>query len=219
MRVVCLKWGQKYGPEYVRALADGLRRHGYSGAIECFTERARGVPSDVDVRPLPAPELPGWWGKLALFKPGLWPDGERILFLDLDTVPLGALGDIAAYAGPFAILRDFYFPTRLQSSVMAWPAGWGAHIWQSFEDAGRPMDERATDQGWIMRTERASAVRLQDVFPGRFVSYKVDCGNGLPPGASVLCFHGEPRPHQVTDPWLAHEWRTQSLPPQELTHG
>jgi len=219
MRVVCLKWGRLYGPEYVDALAGGLRRHGYTGAIECFTERPRGLPSDVEARRLPEPTLPGWWGKLALFKPGLWPEGERILFLDLDTVILGPIDPIAAYAGPFAILRDFYFPTRLQSAVMAWPAGWGAHIWQTFEEAGRPMDERATDQGWIMRTERTSAVRLQDVFPGRFVSYKLDCQDGPPAGASVLCFHGKPRPHEATAAWVAREWRPQSLSRQEVSYG
>jgi lipopolysaccharide biosynthesis glycosyltransferase len=43
--------------------------------------------------------------------------------------------------------------------------------------------------------------------PGRVLSYKKDCKEGLPKGASVVRFHGLPRPHEVQDEWLSEYWR------------
>jgi hypothetical protein len=82
--------------------------------------------------------LSGWWNKLYLFKDGLFPEGDRILYLDLDTVITGSLDDIIQYKGTFAILRDFYRPEGLQSSVMAWEAGRLTELWSEYERFGRP---------------------------------------------------------------------------------
>ena len=64
----------------------------------------------------------GWWNKLYLFKDGLFPKGDRILYFDLDTVITGRLDEIASYDGNFAILRDWLEPEIVNSSVMAWQA-------------------------------------------------------------------------------------------------
>ena len=37
----------------------------------------------------------------------------------------------------------------------------------------------------------------QDEFPKKIVSYKVDCKGGKPKKASIVCFHGLPRPHDI----------------------
>ena len=45
--------------------------------------------------------------------------------------------------------------------------------------------------------------RFQDLFPGRIVSQKTDMKNNvLPPGASVVCFHGKPKPWEVKADWI-----------------
>ena len=44
---------------------------------------------------------------------------------------------------------------------------------------------------------RNTADRWQDVVPGQVVSYKVHCAKGVPPGARIICFHGQPRPWAV----------------------
>jgi hypothetical protein len=64
-----------------------------------------------------------------LFKPGLFTEGDRIVFFDLDTVLTGRIDDLCTYDGPFAILRDVFWPDGLQSSVMAWKAGECTDIW------------------------------------------------------------------------------------------
>lgn len=51
----------------------------------------------------------------------------RVLYLDLDTVVVGSLGDVAGYSGTFAALSvegmaNELRPTGLNSSVMSWDA-------------------------------------------------------------------------------------------------
>lgn len=69
-----LKWGKKYGAEYVNNLARGVKRHlhmeeGYE--ILCLTDDKDGIDNEV-VRCLPLPKhspLSGWWLKAYLFSP------------------------------------------------------------------------------------------------------------------------------------------------------
>lgn len=143
----------------------------------------------------------GWWAKLALFQPGRF-DG-RCLYLDLDTLIVGPISDLRMYQGPFAGLSDFYHPHRLQSAVMLWEAGEADRIWESWEAAGRPQYHPGGD-GWWIDTMMPEARRLQDLFPKRLVSFKAHCANGVPEGASVVCFHGLPRPHALAD--LMSHW-------------
>ena len=58
-----------------------------------------------------------------MFKQGLFENGSRCLFMDLDTVIVGSLAEIVKYEGKFATLRDFYFPQQYGPAVIAWEAG------------------------------------------------------------------------------------------------
>ena len=216
LNICCIRAGDHFSPAYVSVLFDSVRRNladGFEGKFICFTDQADPLDDAIEVRPLPA-NLPGWWSKLALFKPGLFPDGERVLFFDLDTLITGRLDEIAAYDGPFAILRDFFRPDGLQSAVMAWRAGECSEIWASYEAAGCPMDDTGGDQVWIERTQLACAVRLQDVFPGAFVSFKQI--KGPPEKASVVCFHGRPRPHEIQFGWVPEVWKVGGMTRADL---
>jgi hypothetical protein len=183
-----------------RNLADG-----FEGEFVCFTDQADQLDKGIVVRPLPA-NLPGWWSKLALFRDDLFPAGDRVIFFDLDTVITGRLDELAAYAGPFAILRDFYRPSGMQSSVMLWSSGEQREIWQSYTEAGWPMRDPGGDQAWIERHACEGKIRfLQTLFPEMFVSYKQI--KGAPDRASVVVFHGKPRPHEVTTGWVPQVWK------------
>lgn len=216
LHVVCIKAGPKFGPDYPNILFDMVRRNlaeGYAGRFVCFTDDATGLDEGIEVRPLPA-DLPGWWSKLALFKPGLFPEGDRIVFLDLDTVLTGRIDALCDYSGPFAILRDAFRPNGLQSSVMAWRAGECHDIWESYIAAGCPMDDADGDQAWIEKAH-PNAIRLQDAFPEMFVSYKYLIG--IPATESVVFFHGKPRPHEVETGWVPLVWKKGGLTRADLT--
>lgn len=216
MIVACIKAGPKFGPEYPNILFDMVRRNlpeGYEGEFVCFTDDATGLDEGIRVRPLPF-DLPGWWSKLALFKRGLFKEGERIVFLDLDTVITGRIDELCNYNGPFAILRDAFRPDGLQSAVMAWTAGECSEIWDSFVEAGFPMTDPGGDQAWIERTQIKPAVRLQDALPRFFVSFKKLMG--IPVKESVVFFHGHPRPHEVVDGWVPKVWKVGGLSRADL---
>jgi hypothetical protein len=54
--VICMKWGTKYGPEYVNRLYAMVRRH-LSGDFRfvCLTDDSTGIRSEVQCLPIPAP--------------------------------------------------------------------------------------------------------------------------------------------------------------------
>ena len=47
---------------------------------------------------------------------------------------------------------------------------------------------------------------LQDIVPGIY-SYKRNCHHRLPADARVVCFHGNPRPHELDKKWVKRSWR------------
>lgn len=213
LRIVCVKSGTKYGSEYVLNLQDMVKRNlpdGLPGTFICFTDDP--VPG-VACAPLPAEGLEGWYNKLALFQDDLFPKGDRIVYLDLDTVITGPLDDIVNYRGDFAILRDAYRPEGLQSAFMCWESGKQGHIWDGYDMVGRPTLQNG-DQEWIEKTVPAPDI-LQQIFPGKFASYKKEARFGIPKGCSVVFFHGEPRPHEAGG-WVESVWKVGAGTPGEL---
>ena len=219
LNVVCVNAGnyQGCGVEYVSILNDMVRRNlpeGYPGKFTVFTDTPGDYGPEIEVRELPVPGLKGWWNKLSLFKAGVFEHGERVLFLDLDTVITGRLDAVANYRGDFAILRDFYRPTGLQSSVMAWKVSDKTDaVWEDWDAAGQP-EVLGGDQTWIEAC-KLSPDLWQNVAPDAFVSYKMTYGNA-PDKAAVVVFHGEPRPHQVVIGWVPMVWKLNGITRVEL---
>ena len=216
LTVACLKWGTRYSADYVNILHDMVRRHlSRPHRFVCLTDDAKGL--DCEAMPI-VPNLPTWWGKLTLFR---HPIPGRVLFLDLDTVIVGNIDGFAAYDGPFCVVRPFYRDWGFNSSIMSIAPNFGHHIWERFavnpqaaiDRCRREADPRWNfgDQRWIELTvDRADW--WQDVLPGQLASYKVHCGNGLPPEARIVCFHGKPDPHDVAEPWVKEHWRVAARP-------
>jgi hypothetical protein len=207
--IVCVNQGdyQGRGAEYVNKLHGMVARNlsAVEGRFICFTDDDTGLNNGIEVQPLQDRHAKGWWSKLGLFAPGVFKHTDRILYFDLDTVIVGDLDEIAAYDGPFAMLRDFYRSGGFQSSVMAWRGGFGARLYQKWVSSGRP-ESAAGDQSWIEQHLHEPPVILQDKFPGKFVSYKAHCQPFPPEGSSVVVFHGEPRPHDCGRPWVETMW-------------
>jgi uncharacterized Rossmann fold enzyme len=211
--ILCLKAGDAYGPEYVNILFDMVRRNlvaGYPGRFVCLTDDPTGLEEGIETIPLPA-DLETWWGKLYMFKRGLFKDGERVIFMDLDTLIVGNLAPLVAYDGPFATLRDFYHPERLGPAVIAWKAGEDAsQIWSEWVAEGCPRHPMG-DLWWLNTLDNGRfaqwAGKLQDLFSGLFCSFKVDCHPYPPKGTAIVCFHGQPKPDNCGVDWVAETWK------------
>jgi hypothetical protein len=97
--VLCMKWGTKYGPEYVNRLYAMVRRH-LSGEFNfvCLTDDGTGIRPEVQCLPIPPLNLhlapgqrDGAWKKLTTFEADLHGLRGTALFLDVDVVVVGSL--------------------------------------------------------------------------------------------------------------------------------
>lgn len=139
-------------------------------------------------------DWPGWWAKIELFNPDLI-RGD-ILYFDLDTMFTGPIDDFMTMREP-TILRDFYRLNGLQSSMMFIPHAAKREIWEAFttDPIGNMSRHKVDgDQGFLEEHWIDKAIRWQDVFPGKIVSYKV---HGKTPDARVVIFHGRPKPRDI----------------------
>ncbi|CAK9019712.1 UDP-N-acetylglucosamine--peptide N-acetylglucosaminyltransferase 110 kDa subunit [Durusdinium trenchii] len=233
LAVVCVKWGTKYDSAYVTRLHRAVQRHLRKIALEfyCFTEDPDGLDSQPGITVCPLPEddrWQGWWNKaLVLFSGYLERHVSvactRVLYIDLDTVIVGALDDLALYRGSFGILGTSSFQSTedrmggYNSSLMLFPLlrQEQAHLRQVhrlLEDIGLDRVKRVVPRldFWLEMTVPGADV-LQELFPGQLIDYKThvrDEGNGkLPEGARVVNFPLRPKPHQCTSQdWIQQHW-------------
>lgn len=194
--VTVLRSGGCYDALDVQKLQEGIKPFLPGADLVCF--------SDVPVPCVRVPlryGWPGWWSKMEIFDPHLRGD---FLYFDLDTMFVKPLSDVAAVRG-LTIMRDVYRPDGLQSSMMYVPQSEKAAIWESFRaDPDGHMARCSTpdkwgDQGFLEEHWKDKVARWQDVCPGRVVSYKADVlpNNGVPDAASVVIFHGQPKPRDI----------------------
>lgn len=221
LNIVCIQSNNYLGKgaEYVNILADMVARNiskDVAYKFICFTDDYSGLDIEIDFRPLPFPGLDGWWNKLSLFKEGLFRDGDRILYIDLDTAITCGLDDIIKYDGEFAILRDFMRQDGMQSSVMMWGGNTHMHIWNDWIKAGMPKDEYG-DQLWIEKCVHNPDI-LQDLYPDCFVSYKLSAIMDIPKDAKMVIFHGQPRPDEIINGWVPYVWKIGGGTILELQH-
>jgi hypothetical protein len=213
LTVVSLFAGDRYAPEYVSRLRNAVRRNlSVPYRFVCMTDR----PGDIDCETMPVPmNLPGWWGKIALFSQEVFP-GRR-LFLDLDSVITGSLDDFAKYTGELAVIRPFPGDRDkgINSGLMNIGPGAHAYVWERFrmnpEAAIRFCYANAVpawnygDQRWLeLMISRVDY--WQELNPGQVCSYKFHCRDGLPENARVVSFHGRPDPHEVAEAWVRENW-------------
>lgn len=195
--VACVRVGDKYSADYVAILRDMVGRHlspARSLRFVCITDRPGDLPEGVE--PIdPEPGLPGWWQKIALFKPGKIPGG-RIAYFDLDVAISGELDTLVDRPG---IIKDWHLPCY-NSSVMVWDAGDHAQAWTMF----RPelMEQLPGDQDWL------TMLGGWGLFPAEWCrSYRAHCQAWPTAGCRVVCFHGQPKPHQVKGGWVPDIWK------------
>lgn len=160
----------------------------------------------------------GWWSKIELFRPGLF-EGQ-VIYLDLDVIVVGDLGEIVSHPHKFTMAQDYYRRHWKCSTAMAWDGSQDFRLYQHF--AKNPSHfmsrydgrngRKLGDQGFIEDWLQHIGINI-DTFPdlfGRYsvASYKVDkCIAGPPPGASVVAFHGKPKPNDIAHGWVAEAWQ------------
>ena len=148
-QVVVMKWGSKYGPEYVNRMY-GMVARNITGPFSfvCLTDDRAGLRKEVAAHPLPqlGCEPPkrargrrtlGKWNKLAIW--GRDVEGLRpgpALFIDLDSVIVGSIDPYFEIGGPDDVFlaRNWVRPLRRygQTSVFRFPVGGHPEVLERF---------------------------------------------------------------------------------------
>lgn len=224
--ILCIKWGTKYGPEYVNKLYRMCHRNmSTSFRFVCLTENTLGLDKNIDAKPLlyDHTKLTGWWQKLAIFQETVHDLDGDILFLDLDVVIINDITPFFTYDAKFPIIEDWLLsrpPSSrvFNSSVMRFKVGSQLHIWDEFQkNPDAVLKNFRGDQDWI--TYKAKGIKP---WPEHWcVNYKwQECWNGPPDGARIVVFTGKPNPDEAIyktiksggktyppAPWIANFWR------------
>lgn len=190
----------EYKPEHVARLAAQVKKHlTLPHEFVCLSD----VPVSV-----PRVELihnwPGWWSKMELYRPGLFPG--RTLYLDLDTTVVGNINHFFD-RDQFTVLMNLSSKKRdrIGSGILYW-SGDQSYLYETFKGAPiRYMEEyskdshRWGDQGFLQEHLK-NWVLWQDVFPNQVRSQKLD-----PPHVEdrIICAHGKPKPWDVPPVTLA----------------
>lgn len=210
--IVCMKWGTKYGPEYVNRLYGMVARH-LRGAFHfvCLTDSAAGVRQEVRCLPIPSLDLPAGipergWTKLTTFTADLHGLQGTALFLDLDVVIVGDITPFFDAPGEFLIIHDWKRPWRItgNSSVYRWQLGAHAAVLDEFRATHEAVRQRLRNEQAFL-SEVMHKQGLLGYWPAAWCkSFKYHCiprwptnywrAPLLPADARIIVFHGEVNP-------------------------
>lgn len=227
--VVCLKWGTKYGPEYVNKLWSMVNRHlTIDHEFVCFTENSEGIDKNINIESLPRYPLTGWWYKTFFLSNDI-PLQGNILFLDLDIIIFNNINKLFLYEPEkFCIIRDFNRSIRKNwdysnSSVFRVNTGSYDALWKDFiKNPKVHTSKNRGDQDWMHKN-----IKDKVYWPDEWIqSYKWEMRdrseltivNGkrnfkenrnpkILPETSIAVFHGEPNPVDCKDQWVIDNWR------------
>ena len=224
--VICIKWGDRYGPEYVNRLYSMVKRNtSFTINFYCFTENPQGLNGQIKVKDLPTLLVAPEDNKYAYRKEaGLCDDqlgglnGQRVLFFDLDVVIVDNIDSLFTFpsGNDFVIIRDWHAKDKRvgQASCYSWVVGTLGHVKKYFEDHPKEV---------VMRFRTASQAYLSDQVLKKYGtlvfwpepwcrSFRFHCLPAgflrrfvvpkIPAGAKLIIFHGSPKPHEA----LAGVW-------------
>jgi len=231
--VVCVKWGTKYGPEYVNILKAMVDRNlSFPHKFFCFTENTDGLRNDIEILDIDT-KLNGWWNKLLLFQkeiPGLV---GKTLYLDLDVVIVNPIDELFKFKEDFVIIEDWMYkvknrrprPIVYNSSVFVYTVGQQHHVWDNFDkDRKTVLATNPGDQDYITK-QIPNAKGFPDgwcrsfKWGYHFSELAYDFSKGFHDETKIVVFHGSPNPPEAlvgnknrqgrypASPWIGKYWK------------
>jgi len=234
--VLCMKWGEKYGPEYVNRLYAMVRRH-LRGDFDfvCLTDSAAGIRPEVRCLPIPDLALPAGlpergWKKLTTFEADLHGLEGTALFLDIDIVIVDDITPFFELPGEFLIIHDWKRPWRVtgNSSVYRFEIGAHADVLAKFRaDATRIRDEFRNEQAFL--SDELHAQGKLRYWPAEWcASFKYHAiavfpfnyfrAPQIPKGARIVVFHGVVNPPDALAGRSGGNWRRTLATPWIAEH-
>lgn len=212
--IICMKWGTRYGPEYVNRLYAGIRRHTRTPVrFVCLTDDGTGLHPEIETRPLPAINIPSrianWkpWPKLSVWQAPLHDIMGDVLFLDIDLIITGPLDELFTYhPGEYCVIENW---TQMgqgigNTSVFRFPVGRYKEIFDRFaRDPEAILKQFKIEQHYI-----SAMIPEQKFWPHEWcISFKHSCmphfpmnwvkTPELPSTARIVAFTGKPDPDEA----------------------
>lgn len=146
VNVVCVKWGAKYGPEYVNRLYRMVQKNlSYPFRFYCLTEDRSGINPEVTCVPFDDSDLEIYWNKINIFREGLFTG--QCLYFDLDTVIQKNIDQLISpvITGVYTYWNNMWtdenfktashrWKTPFNSSILSWRAEDYYWIWDKFQE-------------------------------------------------------------------------------------
>jgi len=233
----CLIHDTLYDWSYVDKLYNSLCRNLTPKVrMHVYTESTRHVPEPYIRHNLEEWEgvrgpKRSWWYKIQLFNPiHMLSDQGQMLYFDLDTVIVGNIDWLwNVNRDRFWAARDFQYLMKssrwkINSSVMWFDPLKYSYVFKEFDIKQIVNNARCPwhgDQDYIFSkvkddvnyysTDQIVSYRWQVKEGGFDFRYRKPINPGaestIPGTASVLIFHGNPKPHEVTDRLILSHWR------------
>jgi hypothetical protein len=229
----CVIHGDTYSWVYVEKLYSMISRNlKLPFRFHVYTEPNRSVPSpwikhELELWPGFDGAKRAWWYKIQLFNPAH--HVGPLLYFDLDTVIVNNIDWIpqlsTRYFWAIKEFKSLWRPTidTINSSVMWWNTTDFANVWQDFAKKNIVSIARQYhgDQDYI--SARIDNKKRKFFDQGRIVSWRWQAHDGgynfkkrrsnspnqgtkFDSNCSILVFHGQPKPHEVSDPAVAANW-------------
>ena len=213
-----MKWGSRYGPEFVNRLYSSTQRHTKRKTkVYCFTDDKREINNNVICKPLPNIKLPkdisfSPWRKISLWQYPLFDLKGDALFLDLDLVITGDLDRFFDYKpGLYCVIENW---TQIgqkigNTSCFRFPIGKYNSIFEKFEK----NPEKYWKKFHIEQVYLSNQIKDQVFWPNEWCQsfkhnllpkwpFRIWQAAKLPKETSIVAFTGKPDPDDV----VAGKW-------------
>lgn len=211
--VICMKWGTKFGPQYVNRLYEMVEKNlTIPHRFICFTDDTTGLNKGIETFPIPEVSFKNGpergWNKLGVFRKTLADLEGEALFLDLDVLIIRNIDEFFNQVGDFFIIKDWDFKNYIgNSSVFKFTIGQHDDIVDYFEKHSDEIrQEFRNEQAYLSYKMKEKGI-LQ-YWPKQWcVSFKRHClkpfplnwfmSPTLPKDTKILIFHGHPNPEEA----------------------
>lgn len=226
--ILCVRFGNKYGREYVERLRNMVSRNMLIPyQFVCLTDDRHPIDGVRTIFQPSAGYQKLWWHKIHMFDRDMPLEG-RILYFDLDVVIHRNIDKLAKFNfKDMAGIRDFnrkFYPAwqYLNSSAMSWNHGEQHHIYESFRRDTNTAMRLQGDQDYIWKVMKNKItfwpdswiqsykweIRSRDeltMIDGKR-KFKTHSNKDPYPDCSVTVFHGDPKPQDVSDRYVVENW-------------
>ncbi len=226
VNIICMKWGTKYGSDYVNKLYGMVSRNlTIPFRFICFTEISTGIREEVEIRELPNLGLPDniperGWLKLATFQSPLADLQGTALFLDLDVIIVDNIDAFFEYDAEFSICYDEKKKAERigNSSVYRFEIGAHTDVLEYFQNNFEKIKNTyRNEQAYL--SDKINEKGMLKFWPKHWTpSFKYHCipkfpsnfwkSPNLPVDSKIILFHGKPEPSEaergISGKWYRH---------------